>query len=245
MKIIDSIKDYIASNYQDQGWERLGACEGEDFNSLECEKLGLMPSVSPMFEDFEESQFAEVIAEADSDSEINPELIEKIKEESFAAGKLAGREECKSLVTAEYTKQLEVLENKFQQLTFDINQEKKTFYEKLEKETLNLALQVAKRILQITVETKPDYIIEILHQAFATKLASQPLRIKLSRTDYEFIQKLGLPAELSPEKTGVEYVADNNIKSGCIVETEVGNLDLQIENMWREVVAQLEEIYKA
>jgi flagellar assembly protein FliH len=246
MKVIDSIKDYIASEYKEQGWERLGVCAGVDFNALDCEKLELMPSVNPMFEDFEESRFSEVeaVAEGNADLEINSELLEKIRNESFAEGKAVGFEEGNNQAAAEYNERLKELENQFSQLTLEIEQGKNKFCENLEKEALNLALQVAKRILQITAEAKPEYIVEILHRAFETNLASRPLKIKMSRADYEFVKKVGLPEELNSEKTGVKYEADNNIKSGCIVETEAGNVDLQLESMWREVVAQLEEIYK-
>lgn len=56
---------------------------------------------------------------------------------------------------------------------------------------------------------------------------------------------IGLPVELNTEELGVTYVADESIQSGCVVETNFGELDLQLDQMWEQLRVSIEEAFKS
>lgn len=105
----------------------------------------------------------------------------------------------------------------------------------LERHAVELALQVSKKILATTVEVKPDYILTVVRQGLQEMGAAKAVRIRVSIDDFEFMNVIGLPLELSEKELGVTYVADESIKSGCVIETNFGEVDLVLDRMWEQV----------
>jgi len=267
MKVITAIKDFTPSGYEEQEWEAVGPSFSHDFSQAQYTKLNEPPRLNPMFFDLEEDEFeempllksAEDSAEGEFESDeleilsteeiiaettLNPEILEAAKAESYADGFKQGIIEGKAAAEGEYSNKLTELQETFARLSAEIQNAQEEFNQKLEKEAVKLAVQISKRILQTTVEAKPEYIVEVIKRAFKESGVHKPLKIKMSPKDYEFVQSVKTSDELAPLSSKTEYAADANIKSGCTVETENGNLDLRIDNMWYEVAAQLGDLYK-
>ena len=126
-----------------------------------------------------------------------------------------------------------------QSLTSAIHEEVREKVTTLEQHALKISLDVAKKIIHTTVDVKPEYILEILRRAMGSLGAAKPLRVRVSLDDYDFLDVIGLPPDLSPGELGITYVSDSSIKSGCIVESDFGEVDLELDKMWEEVVRAL------
>ncbi len=154
----------------------------------------------------------------------------------------AGVEEGTRATQIKIMERYEVLSERLKSITDSIYQQWSNQAAALEKHALDLSLQIARKIVATTVEVKPDYILGVIRQALSELGAAKPVRIRVSLDDFEFLNVIGLPVELSTEELGVTYVADESIKSGCVVETDFGEVDMLLDRMWEEIK---DNIYKA
>ena len=268
MKVITAIKDFVSSGYEEQGWEAIGQAYSNFFNQSEYAKLNEPERVNPMFCELEEDEFQEMpviqveddvsksefkddapeifsVEEEVPEAPISDEAVEAIKSESYADGFKQGIIEGKGAAEAEYAGKLAEMQENFATLSADISNAQEAFNQNLEKEALKLALKISKRILQTTVEARPEYIVEVIKRVFEESGIHKPLKIRMSPKDYKFVESIKASDEFASLETAkTEFLPDANVKSGCTVETEIGNLDLRIDNMWYEVAAQIGDIYK-
>lgn len=245
-----TVKNYIPSRYQETKWEVISNNQDQrDFQMLELEVISSRPyQEDPVFESFDpQDPKRQMPQPGESEAPVIDPEVEQAKiaaqlEEQFNAGKAAGIEQGRQEVEERFQQQLQELKDKNQQLHVELNQQLAKFYATVEKEAVGLSLQVAKKILVTTAQFKPDYIVDVIRLALQSLGAAKPVKIRMSRDDLEFVQVIGLPVELSAEELGIEYVADDMIKTGCIVDTDFGEVDLQLDMMWEQVAGQLTEI---
>ncbi|GEM_PF-2995829 len=164
--------------------------------------------------------------------------------EQLESGHLAGYEEGYVVGKTESATALEELRAQASQFLTALNDESLATFQRMEKHAVHLAISIARKILITTADVRPDYILEIIREGLKQTGAAKPLRIRVSPADLEFIEVVGIPPELSTEELGVKYQLDESVKSGCIIETDFGDIDLQLEKMWEQIAASLYEVHK-
>jgi hypothetical protein len=107
--------------------------------------------------------------------------------------------------------------------------------ENMERQAFQLALSVSKRILSTTAEARPDYILEVIRKGLQATGAARPLEVRVSPDDAEFLHVVGLPANFLNEDQNLKITADETIQSGCIIITDFGEIDVQLDSMWEQV----------
>ncbi len=192
---------------------------------------------------------------ADKDSQTISEHTEKVPEvktlsleENIELRIIQAQEEAsraaRTELEKEYQTRIEEIKAKHQEfITSQINAWKELEI-KHETKCLELALAVAKKILSVTVEIKPDYIQEVIKEALAQLSGTTPLKVKVSHQDYEFIEVVGLPRELSAAELNLVYELDDTISSGCVIETNYGEVDFVLENMFERIKKSIIEALK-
>lgn len=175
----------------------------------------------------------------DEDEEISSEILDALLAEKFEEGRQAGYQEGSEATKAQLQHHVTELRAHLDELSAGLKTGIENFFAKTETETVNLALLIAQRILQTTVDVRPDYIIDVVRDALRQLGAGKPQRIRISPQDYEFMMVVGLPPDISAQELGVEYVADDAIRSGCVVESDFGTLELEIDKMWEQINGEL------
>jgi flagellar assembly protein FliH len=244
-----SQKDYVPTPYRQSAWEGI---EKYDFNAS---FLGLSLDVvaseefrhDPMFEVFQdvldapifEQYRSEKKAEEESVCEVPEELLEAARAEAYQQGLAKGREDAE----AEYAKKLSELEAQYAQKKSELQtQILEAINEKvsnIEKRALELSLAVSRKVLEKTVEARPDYVFEIIQKALYSIPGAKAATIRLSPEDYEFISIEGLPSSIAELPMEVTYEPDESIVAGCIVDSELGTINLEIDSMWNEISQNL------
>ena len=105
-----------------------------------------------------------------------------------------------------------------------------------ERKAVELALAIAKRLLGDVVENKRDYVIGVIKDAFRSARDSKVLEVRVSPADYEFLKlgEYGAPDRIiSGEK--LTFVSDESIRSGCILTTTRGAIDLDLDRAWARI----------
>lgn len=230
-------------------WERVGETTNTGFLPIQPEMIDANKEKVSGFAFFK----AEILSENDSKttSEVKEELME-VKTISFEENielKIAQvREEAylaaKAELEQEYLAKKQEFQSKNEELfNMQINAWKELEI-KHEQKCLDLALAIAKKILSTAVEIKPDYIQTIIKEALTQLSGTTPLKIKVSPQDYEFIEVVGLPRELAASELTLTYEMDDTINSGCIIETNYGEVDFVLENMFERIKKNLIEALK-
>lgn len=145
---------------------------------------------------------------------------EKARKEGFAAGESKGL----SQVTEKLV-HLETLKEKF--------------YKETEGEIIKLVMATAEKVIGKIVEERPDVIRNIVRQALERSIGDR-ITVRVNPEDYQTIKSGDYEFKDVLDRTKrLHFKEDESVaKGGCIVETEVGTIDAQIET-------QMEAIRKA
>ena len=256
---IVSIKNFRPTPFQQAQWEVVDEVRyGKDFMPLELEVIPRAYVADPMFECFDEGiqgadvstikhgveigQLSEDLAEGGI--AIDPVILEAQLQERFEAGVAIGRKQGEEDARLAVAEKYEELGTRVHSIWTSIDGQMKQFVAETEKRAVQLALAVARKILATTAEVRPEYIVDVIRMGVSRLGAATPLRVRISAQDMEFLEVVGLPPELSQQELGAEFVADDSVKSGCVIETDFGEIDLQLDSMWEQVSADLYGVYK-
>ena len=251
-----SQREYVPTPYRDQSWEYVG----ERLTDLEFTPLRMdvvkvdVAEPDRMFEVFDEDDATKKCEELwhTEDKLLPQEEVEEVERPAnevelaaaAEAGYRKGLQEGQQIAEHKIHEHYEKLSGTVNQVASTLKNEFKEQLARVENDALGLALQISKKILETTVEAKPDYIVEVIRRALADCGAGTPLRIRVSPQDYEFLTIVGLPVDVLPGEAGVQYVADEAISAGCVVETDFGHVDYELDKMWEQIKADLYEAYK-
>ncbi len=244
--------NYRPTPYKPTQWEVIGErITDDEFSGMSLEVIRTYHSMGdPMFEQFgEESQFSgltewespgsskrEKGQEEQSENDvIKLEVFEAELKKSFEEGRQAGYQQGLTEQNNAAQAQHKALSVKLTQFAASIKQELNKHREQLEHKALDLAIGISKKIIDTTAEVKPEYIFDVIRKGLKSLGAAKPLRVRVSAQDYEFLEVIGMPADITPTELGVVYVADETIKSGCVVETDFGEVNLELDEMWEQV----------
>ena len=257
-KLILSQRDYIPTPYKDSQWEVVGERMTElNFIPLELSVLRTeRAEPDPMFEQFDVglpkdleriwhlSGEQSLRGVEEPEIVVDPVIAEEQLLERYEEGRAAGYEEGKAAAEAVASERFKELSTQLAEISVKLNDQYQSVFTRIEKRALELALEISRRIVTTTAEIRPDYILDVIREGLKNLGAGKPLRIRVSVQDYEFLEVVGLPPELSKEELGVQYIADEAVRSGCVIETDFGEVDLQIESMWDQIKENLFEVYK-
>ena len=257
-KLILSQRDYVPTPYKDSQWEIVGERMTElNFIPLELSVLRTeRAEPDPMFEQFDAGLPKELERIWHLSGEqslrgieepeiiVDPVIAEEQLLERYEEGKLAGYAEGSAAAEAVANAKFKELSAQMAEINLKLNDQYQSVFTRIEKRALELALEISRRIVTTTAEIRPDYILDVIREGLKNLGAGKPLRIRVSVQDYEFLEVVGLPPELSKEELGVQYIADEAVRSGCVIETDFGEVDLQIESMWNQIKENLFEVYK-
>ncbi|PIR20320.1 MAG: hypothetical protein COV45_07155 [Deltaproteobacteria bacterium CG11_big_fil_rev_8_21_14_0_20_47_16] len=152
--------------------------------------------------------------------------VEAVREQAKKDGFAEGREEGFAQAT-EIIAKFEVL--------------KSEFYAKAEPEIISLVMEIAEKVVGRMVHEHREAIISIVQQAVESSLGDR-ITVRLNPKDYKKVQSQIKTLQESLDKTRrLIFKEDDGIsQGGCVVETEVGMIDAQLETQLRAIRKALE-----
>jgi len=112
-----------------------------------------------------------------------------------------------------------------------------------EKELVELALEVARKVVGQEVATQPDAVAHLLRDALGRIEHAGPLTIRMNPLDLERLtgmQPQLLQGLVDPGR--VRFEADAGLSAGeCLIESDVGDIDARVEQRFRIVAEALRE----
>lgn len=105
----------------------------------------------------------------------------------------------------------------------------------MNKKILPLALQAAKRIVGTELKTHPETIVDIVLQALLPATQNHKVKIYVNKQDKEILDQEKEKIRTILEQVKVLTVEEKEgiAPGGCVIETENGIINAEIENQWR------------
>ncbi len=127
----------------------------------------------------------------------------------------------------------------FNEKLIKIEKEFAAFKKETEKKVMQIALQAAKKILGDELKTHPDRIVDIVKQALKPVLQHKKVTIFAHPDDIQHLkaQKAELQKILSQADFFSIQERPDVKPGGCIIQTESGIINAQLENQWRALEA--------
>lgn len=147
---------------------------------------------------------------------------ETAKKEGFLEGRDEGMAQATEIIT------------KFESL-------KEEFYNKAEPEIISLVMEIAEKVIGRMVQDHREAIVSIVKQAVDSALGDR-VTIRLNPEDHKKVQPQIKELQEGLDKSRrLVFKEDDSISAGgCVVETEVGMIDAQLETQLRAIRKALE-----
>ena len=188
----------------------------------------------------------DVVEQGTQEELVEVAALEKLKEiqeaaytEAYKLGLEEGRKEAYQHVSAELTERMATLD----QLLLSIKEMKKDMLSFNESHLVKLAFEMAARLAKIELQGNNEAMVGILRDAVGLAQDEEEIRVRVAPSQFDFLEEL-------KKETGREFEFVKKIKfepdatiseGGCIVETNYGEVDAQIEQRVNQLSAVLSE----
>lgn len=118
--------------------------------------------------------------------------------------------------------------------------------EKVKKEVLPIAIKAAKKILGEELTLKPNAIVDIVMQALKPVVQHHDITLYVNKDDLKVLESKKTKIKkmlLQVEAFSIQERSDIE-KGGCIIETEAGIINAQLENQWLAMEAAFKKFMK-
>lgn len=173
------------------------------------------------------------------------DLLKTVQGEAFAYQKEVAKE-------AEKTKELAFQEG-FQEGLISLNkhlfaldEELKILREEVQKKILPLALKAARKIIGEELRLHPDRIVDIVLTSLKPVTQHRKIVIYVNRADLDQIEEnKSRIKKIFEQLESLSVQERSDIEpGGCMIETEAGIINAQLENQWRALESAFESFMK-
>lgn len=122
-----------------------------------------------------------------------------------------------------------------------LNSEKEELTSKYEKEVIDLAFEIAGKILGHEIQERPETVKQIALTALQQVIDCRNISVRVNPNDLSYLQSLraDLAGQLSQDAR-IELISDTSITAGgCVIDTEKGSLDARIDSQLETMKSNL------
>ncbi len=169
------------------------------------------------------------------------EILEQVEREAFAFKK-------ETAVEAEKTKEAAFQEgfqaglDSLSKHLFALDEELKQLRNEIQKKILPLSLSAARKVIGEELKLHPDRIVDIVLNSLKPVTQHKKINIYVNKADLAMLeeQKPKLKQIFEHLQSLTLQERDDIEPGGCIIETEAGIINAQLENQWRALEAAFE-----
>lgn len=214
---------------------RLKSSKNDGFEKeqpLEQEEHDVQAFHSPYLSESEEKArkiIEDANAEAENLIEIAKAHVEEIERKAFIHGEAEGR----ASVSMEIDKQVSDLREQLSGTLTELQYLKSETESKAEREMVELAIEIAKKIVQREVTVDREVALTLARVALTRLHSRSTTIIRLHPDDYTHA---AAHRERLESDGAIEIVEDRSVGlGGCLIQTEMGDIDARIAHQFREI----------
>ena len=165
------------------------------------------------------------------------EREERAYHKGFADGKAQGVNDGENTGFERATNKIEPLISSIKEALIQLNAIREETYQQIEKEVVDLALAIAQKVICREISTDPETVVCVAKEALSKVDDPGKIKIKMNPSDLQFINETKFQlSNLIADVDHVTFEAEESIQSGgCIIETELGEIDARIEKQLQAV----------
>ena len=113
-----------------------------------------------------------------------------------------------------------------------------------ESQLIDLALEIARKVVMHKVEEEPEFILPIVKAALEKVRNQEKVNIRVNQADYETVLKI-MPELIKSAKTDsvINVTVDNTIAAGgCIVKKIYGSVDARLDSRFEMLKKALQDV---
>ncbi len=160
--------------------------------------------------------------------------IEFAKEEAYKKGRLDAEHDCESRIKSLKSEYASLVAS-FTDAVRHLTDTREKIWQENEAEIVSLILTVSKKIVGYEINTNGiEAVKHVVKEALSYVSEKKVVTLRLSPDD---VRKIHTLEQMKVIDQNVKMVEDSTITSGgCIVETNFGTVDSQIETRWEEIL---------
>ena len=161
------------------------------------------------------------------------EIKANAKKEGYDTGFKDGFKNGKDAAKEEFSPFLKTT----QDLIEELSEFRKEMYEKVEREMVELVINLTKKVIHFEFSKREDAVQDMIRLAVQSVLDRESMVIKIHPTDKEYAESFRPELlHMFSEIKNITFVANSGIaRGGCVVETNFGVIDAQIEKLEEQI----------
>ena len=170
--------------------------------------------------------------EAESFLESARRKAEEIESQAYNNGFEQGKKDGEELGK----RQFEAMCNRLRSLIESLNGQGKELFSKYEEQMVRLCLKIAKKIVAVELDTRPELVLEALRLAVDEIEEATEIKIFLHPKDLEVVKESVVSRTDLTSGHKMEFLPNETIgRGGCIIETEFALVDASFETRWKAI----------
>jgi flagellar assembly protein FliH len=162
------------------------------------------------------------------------EIVKDAVDEAFDRGFEAGKTEARRFLQDEYDRKVREAVGGFAGMVNELHSEIAKYDQDFDRAILTLSLAIAKRIVAREIEIDEHAVLGRSREAIRKIIGVDKIKIHINPSDEEYIREHR--SELSAYADSVKEIvieADNKVeRGGCIIESELGNIDARVSTQF-------------
>jgi flagellar assembly protein FliH len=166
---------------------------------------------------------------------------EKLRAQALDEGRQAAHKSTQAAVQAKVDEHLRSLRPALDQLMQELAQSRRQCHEQLEAQALEIAVAIAARLVRGQLQHDPTVTLRWIQEAVELASGSERIRLRLHPDDVASLgERVGVILAQVGKLARSEVVADPNVtRGGCVVETDLGIIDQQLESQLSRIDEEL------
>ncbi|MEG8945599.1 FliH/SctL family protein [Rosettibacter firmus] len=169
------------------------------------------------------------------------ESIQKRIEDAYKKGFQDGQQKLRRDLEKDFTDKLYKKYEEVYNILSSYDRKMEEFEVAFENLVIQVAYEISKKIVQREIEIE-TLINENLKAAISKIIGANEVKIRLNPEDVEKLNEFSKNLLNNSSFNKIKFEPDNRIeKGGCLIETEIGNVDARISSQLDELRKKLEE----
>lgn len=167
--------------------------------------------------------------------------VKKQLEDAYAKGFADGQQKLKMDLDKEYADKLYRKYEEVYHIIEDFDEKLKEYEQSFERLVVGTAVELARKIIKREVQNE-TMINDVVKDAISKVVGANEVRIKFHPIDLKELNTYSRNLINSSSFSKVKLEEDDRIeRGGCLIETEIGNVDARISTQLEELRRKLEE----
>jgi flagellar assembly protein FliH len=182
--------------------------------------------------------FVSAFGESQVDNQENN--FKQLLEEHYSKGYEDGRKEAYLELESGFTEKLAKKFTEFHNIISNYDDKMLTYESAFEKVVLDTAFAIAEKIVKREIE-KESIISDVLRTSIKKILGANEVVIKLNPNDYDSLMSDAQQVLAEHSYSKIKFEPEENIEAGgCLIETEIGNVDSRISTQLESIKQNLD-----